>query len=628
MSKKQPSDSSAKSSGKNSARLSSSFSALASCLKRSFPSSGINLGFLKDISQKDLKQKLGAPISNLHEAVQLDTVSVAASLFMARKVLPVPGTKGEAEGKLFQKLTQPGPKAAGEDWLRCAGEVVGKLFPEDWDSSYETFVEESLRVNPSAGLKRQVSARKEVEERFEWVEWSARIAKGDLTPISEIRKIVAVEDGGKWRTVTVGDAMQAQLRPLHTMMYEHLSKHRWLLRGEPVDKEIAKMLAGEEPDLKGSDVYVSGDYEAATDNFCPWNSLRILALVFSRSRNIPGGVMEAAYRSVLGGRLRTQGMNGPRVTGQLMGDYLSFPLLCLTNFVGFIFGCGSEVGWRIANEGFLLINGDDIVFRSPRESAERWMESVVDAGLVLSRGKTLIHKRVFSVNSTFFMGSSRVNSGEVRRHWHVRTVPIVRLKTWVKPGSNGLQGRVERICHDAGPKRRVILESFYAHIWKRVQRGGLPVGLGRVLAGVGVKEGIVPKGWKERVRWFVDHQSLFSEELPNERSHAESQLKFLFQRINFPKGRTLTGKYAHQQKAEAYGRAMLSWGLEGLHRVYDEPGDQGWGHVIPQPFVKTFSYLKFGNKKMGVHAKTGGPFKPRAGLGAKVEMVVEAGWFS
>lgn len=586
---------------------------LRTALSSVWPKAGIDLEMLAEKDLAILKGKLEGPVSNLSRGVMRDGISVAASLFLARKVLPGKGTKEEAEGGLFQKLTQPGPEAADGDWGRSAFDACTKLFPKGWDKNYSRYTE-FFRVNATAGLKRGKSARREIEEEWSLNEWTRVCAEGDLHPISEGRKIVAIPDGGKWRTVTVSDAWQAQLAPLHHLLYDILCSHRWMLRGEPDVVRIKSMLRGEETGMgKEADVFVSGDYEAATDNFVPLNSARLLSYLEYHSRYVPAEVWTAARRSVLGGEVFVGDRHGARVTGQLMGDYLSFPLLCLTNFVGFVSSLGEE-GWRISRSGLLLINGDDILFRASRVNAERWMQGVAAAGLVLSRGKTLVHGRVASINSQFFSISSRCD-GKGGRRLHCQRVPVIRYKTWVKPGLGGLAGRLERIILDAASERNKILRAFFASVWGRVKNLGLPIAIARCL--VSRKEWNV-KEWKERARWYADHDGLLPDPVARD-PETDDSLRQWVRLKNLLIGRS-SGKWKVWQQDYAALKVIREWGKQGLDRV--NPEDQGWGVVVPLPFRTKF--------KFDFHCLVGQSppvhrYVPRAGIGAKIERLWEWG---
>jgi len=69
-----------------------------------------------------------------------------------------------------------------------------------------------------------------------------------------------VNENGKSRGVTVASKDKMPLAPLHRMIYDHLSRFPWLLRGEAKPSSFKDFCS-----VKGT-VFVSGDYEAATDN--------------------------------------------------------------------------------------------------------------------------------------------------------------------------------------------------------------------------------------------------------------------------------------------------------------------------------------------------------------------------
>jgi len=71
--------------------------------------------------------------------------------------------------------------------------------------------------------------------------------------------------------------------------------------------------------------------------------------------------------------------------GQMMGSYLSFPLLCLQNRIAFLYA-GESVGID-ASEFPCLINGDDILFRSGPHFSELWMNTVGSLSLEVERSK-------------------------------------------------------------------------------------------------------------------------------------------------------------------------------------------------------------------------------------------------
>nr|QXN75330.1 MAG: RNA-dependent RNA polymerase [Grapevine-associated botourmia-like virus 1] len=149
-----------------------------------------------------------------------------------------------------------------------------------------------------------------------------------------------------------------------------------------------------------------------------------------RARSIPRGIALHAL-STFSSLLECDGDVRQQARGQLMGQLLSFPLLCLSNYLTFKFSVRRDVP--------VLINGDDIVFRARPDEVDHWRENVGKSGLVLSAGKTLIHNRFFSLNSCMFDAGRKVT-------W----VPFVRAKA--------LWGSSERECE----KISSISSRFYS----------------------------------------------------------------------------------------------------------------------------------------------------------------------
>jgi hypothetical protein len=205
-------------------------------------------------------------------------------------------------------------------------------------------------------------------------------------------RVQAVDDGGKWRVVTVNGDEDLCLRPLHRLMYNHLSRQPWLLRGDAVSSRFKEFSS-----LDG-EVFVSGDYASATDSIPLDIYHEMLKAVAMTSTEVPDSIWQfAVQNSVKSFVSANGGLLGVQGRGQLMGSYLSFPFLCLLNYLCFRYSIKRRVPLRI--------NGDDIVFRCTEEEKERWVANVRRSGLVLSLGKTLVHPNYFTLNSCLFRGT-------------------------------------------------------------------------------------------------------------------------------------------------------------------------------------------------------------------------------
>jgi len=194
------------------------------------------------------------------------------------------------------------------------------------------------------------------------------------------------------------------------------------------------------------EVFVSGDYESATDNLNTHVQKFILRKVLDRASSVPEGIKELALSSLSMRLSDSSGKIVDQQRGQLMGNLISFPLLCLVNFLAFKFFVRRHVPLRI--------NGDDIVFRASPREAKEWMDGVQKTGLVLSKGKTMVDGRFFSLNSCFF---------EARRK-RVSVLPFVRSGAFfgkVEEGVISLRDRF-RDCFEGfvGTKKKIINRRF------------------------------------------------------------------------------------------------------------------------------------------------------------------------
>jgi hypothetical protein len=224
-----------------------------------------------------------------------------------------------------------------------------------------------------------------------------------------------------------------------------LSRQPWLLRGDAKAKKFRDFVrvAGES--------FVSGDYEAATDNLSIEVYEAVLTAIARRSSVVPSSLWRYALLSARHW-IKYGHREGMQERGQLMGSFLSFPILCLVNYITFKFLVPREVPVRI--------NGDDIVFRATPAEIARWKEGVCNAGLVLSEGKTMVDEVFFTLNSTIFKSDRR----------GARGVPFLRPQALLsRPESlQGLAGQYEAVVSGApGERRRRVRVAFLLR-WKAI----------------------------------------------------------------------------------------------------------------------------------------------------------------
>jgi len=367
-------------------------------------------------------------------------MSIAMSLFLYRKTLPTP----EPELSSYLDRMAGAGTPPSEEFMSFVRVEIRKMFPDGWDAvAYLGAVLSSVLTTSSClqnsrgkgGCRYAVLGLSSVS----WCSHEKYVLRC-LLEDSEAKllpsRVCAVETGGKWRVVSTSDVEMSILRPLHTAIYNRLSRFPWLLRGEANPSSFKAFT------FSPTEFFVSGDYESATDNLSLPVQQSLLQGILEGTRWVPDHVKKMARESqVMDLELVSRGKVVRRVTqrrGQLMGNLLSFPLLCVVNYLAFRFFGGVEETRRIP----VKINGDDIVFRAPKHICDRWKRGVVGAGLTLSEGKTMVNRHYFSLNSKLFVARGR----------SVRLIPAIRATAFGfrRPDDpvGSLEGRWVRVCRD------------------------------------------------------------------------------------------------------------------------------------------------------------------------------------
>lgn len=357
--------------------------------------------------------------------------SIRMSLFLYRKALP---SFAPDVAPYLEKMSHEGPPC-DPSFLDYVKEHVPLMFPEGWDRELYPSACLNCTVPVKSCLQNKSKnggSRKLVMERYGGADAHHAFVMDLLSRESPLSlapsRVTAVLAGGKHRVISVGDVDMNLFRPLHTAIYNRLSRFKWLLRGEAKASRF-----NDEFRLVPGEVFVSGDYESATDNLNSTVQETILQLVLDNSSSVPKGILDSACSTL---RMDLCTRDSPRVyhqkRGQLMGNLLSFPLLCIVNYLAFRFYSGTSMS---RDSVPVRVNGDDIVFRATPEVASRWMEGVVGSGLTLSRGKTMVHRRYFSLNSCLF------ESGRAR----VTQVPMIRSTAFgYSPREDGVESLAGR----------------------------------------------------------------------------------------------------------------------------------------------------------------------------------------
>jgi len=278
--------------------------------------------------------------------------------------------------------SQPPPQS--DEYLQFVRSEVTRLFPAGWDRHYERFVNSHL-PNPSARKPRFSRAD---------VLWSGRreeflngcLAETDLPPVMQAR-YKEVPSAGKCRPLLIYGEEIEYLGPLHKTVYAALRRHEWLLCGPPTEERIASVCQG--------DVHTSVDLVSATDGLYHSVAETILDAMFFTSWHIPRSLRRLAKASLSPEFVNKRGVTCRVRHGQMMGAYLSFPLLCLQSYVA--------ARWAVRDDpnARFLVNGDDTIISACRGV------TVQDypLGMRLNSDKTITARNVVEVNSTAFLRS-------------------------------------------------------------------------------------------------------------------------------------------------------------------------------------------------------------------------------
>jgi len=314
-----------------------------------------------------------------------------------KKLLP-PSCSCRESGLLTavaEGLSRP-PRVLPRGYLAFVRETSRRFFSKGWDSAYEGFC-----LSTSPPIKGTTECgRRDGGTCGYGGDQSLFLAAvlGDVAyePPAGDGQLLVVQSAGKPRPLTKFSSEQLLLRPLHKTLYARLSRTPWLCRGDPTSDKLKRAGFSRE---KG--VLVSGDYKSATDNLSIEVAEEILAAARRNSVFVPESVWRHAMSSLRPNLWSLEhGIDFRVTTGQMMGSFLSFPLLCFQNFLAFRWACRR---FKVEGRLPLMINGDDILFQSTECFARQWMSTVEDLGLEVERTKTSVSAEFGTLNSTLFV---------------------------------------------------------------------------------------------------------------------------------------------------------------------------------------------------------------------------------
>jgi hypothetical protein len=228
----------------------------------------------------------------------------------------------------------------------------------------------------------------------------------------------------KARIITKPNVTQYMgLKVIQKKTWEMLSHFdQFSLIGQPISSWFLAYLDFFKDD---SERWISGDYEAATDNLNMEVTLLIARYIYSRQ---DPAVFELIKRALMGSDFcydvsqaspryedvptfdnylsRCEPISFTQTRGQLMGSILSFPILCIANYCAFHLAMERREGHQLFPFGArikkVFINGDDILFTADEKTYSIWLETIKLFGFKPSVGKNLSSPDYAQINSCIY----------------------------------------------------------------------------------------------------------------------------------------------------------------------------------------------------------------------------------
>lgn len=277
--------------------------------------------------------------------------------------------------------SQPPPSSA--EYLQHVRRVAARIFTPGWDRNYHSFVGNHV-ANPSA--RKPILSRADKLWQGRRGEFFTAATSETVLPTVLEARYKEVASSGKCRPLLIYDENVELLAPLHKCVYSHLRRQPWLLCGPPTEERMTSVCVGA--------VQTSVDLVAATDGLSHDVAEALLDVAFFSSLKVPRSLRLLAKASLSPVFRDREGSDDLRVThGQMMGAYLSFPLLCLQSY------CAATWAARFDSRARFLVNGDDTVISASRGIGVQDYPQ----GFRLNTDKTIVSSNVVEVNSTCFL---------------------------------------------------------------------------------------------------------------------------------------------------------------------------------------------------------------------------------
>jgi len=282
------------------------------------------------------------------------------------------------------------PRVSTPEYQQFARRLAVEVLPAKWDSTYRsfcrTFVTKIRSRAEKAPCGMPVDSNTWWSQMYSRQEYLSVTRDGAEFHYDHPSRYKEVPTVGKLRPMIVPSASLDILGPLHKTLYENMASQPWILKGKPSVQKLSGVL--------GRKWKTSIDLVNASDGLTLDVADIFLDVAQSSSRHVPAGIFEKARRSLR--PLFTYGNEDPsfhRITnGQMMGQYLSFPLLCFQSYVAARWATrGLDAEIRINGDDALIgCDSPDVIHRYPPH-------------LEINRDKTAVRENVAEVNSTQFI---------------------------------------------------------------------------------------------------------------------------------------------------------------------------------------------------------------------------------
>jgi hypothetical protein len=238
-------------------------------------------------------------------------------------------------------------------------------------------------------------------------------------------RVVPILEACKVRWVSIGEAKAYfRAKAWNRLVYQQLPNHKtFALIGRPLCVDDVNDMV--------HTYLLSGDYKGATDTLDPyWSELvfeEITKVIYARDQGYGWATRVVGLRSMLtkhsmsytDSRTKTV-RTFDQHTGQLMGSFLSFPILCVLNAAVNRLYLDPSLQKPIA-ELPLLVNGDDVMMSSS-EPFDGWANHVGLVGLTPSLGKNYVHTHVVCLNSEFYLRETPNSTFERIHPWKINLI--------------------------------------------------------------------------------------------------------------------------------------------------------------------------------------------------------------